>query len=276
MKDIEEFCELGEWFDLQVRKYSSGMVARLGFAVAMNVNADILLVDEILAVGDITFQRKCLDRMERLQNSGVTIIFVSHSIRQVERLCARAVLLEQGSLVALGDTGKVTSKYYERSNEKIIKQREADGKANLIVQTQMENAVVDILDIRLIDEMGRECSEFYTGSSLTIEVAYDSHILVTDVFACFGIATVDSFYISGFTNELNTQLLTLEGRGSFRCIIKDLPLLSGVYMLHLKLRNRWGRALGGGFALKTYSVIVPENIRRSNDFGLVRLKVEWP
>jgi hypothetical protein len=252
------------------------MVPRLGFSVAMNVDADILLIDEILAVGDIAFQRKSLNRMEDLQNSGATIIFVSHNIRQVERLCSRVLLLDHGEPQSIGDTSDVTAMYYKKANERIAKQRGVNLKRPLEAGQVMEDAVVDILDVRLLDESGKECSEFVTSSSLTIEVEYNARVPVCDVLACFGISTVDSLYVSGFTNELNSKLLTLEGEGRFRCTVKDLPLLSGVYALHLKLRNKWGSPLGGGFALKTYSVTVPENIRRCNDFGLVRLKVEWP
>jgi len=275
MPEIEEFTELEEWFDQPVRKYSSGMLARLGFAVAMNVDADILLVDEVLAVGDITFQRKCLDRMEQLQNSEITILFVSHSIRQVERVCGRALLLEKGQPLALGEAADVASRYYADSSCKIIEQRTSDGESHEIVQMQLEDALVDILSVRLLNKDGQVSSEFYTGSSLTIEVDYEAHQPVSDVFAGFGIATIDSFYISGFTSELESNGLDLKGKGTFRCTIKDLPLLSGIYMVHLKLKNVWGSCVGGGFGVKTFSVIVPKDIRRSNDYGLVRLNVEW-
>ena len=276
MPEIEEFCELKEWFDRPVRKYSTGMVARLGFSVAMHVNADILLVDEILAVGDIVFQRKSLDRMEELQNSGATIIFVSHNIRQVERLCSRALLLDQGEVLSAGDTAEVTTEYYKEANERIARQRNIDLKKLPNAGRVMEDAVVDILGVRFLDETGKDCSEFVTGRPLTIEVEYNAHSRISDVFACFGIATADSLYVSGFTNELNPRLLTLEGNGRFRCMVKELPLLSGVYAVHLKLRNKWAAPLGGGFALNTFSVRVPESIRRSNDFGFVRLEVDWP
>jgi lipopolysaccharide transport system ATP-binding protein len=274
--EIEEFTELGEWFDQPVRKYSSGMLARLGFGVAMNVDADVLLVDEVLSVGDITFQRKCLDRMEQLQNSEMTILFVSHSIRQVERVCDRALLLEKGRPQALGEATEVASRYYADSNYKIIEQRTADAESHEIVQMQVEDALVDILAVRLLDKNGQVSSQFYTGSSLTIEVDYEAHQPVRDLFAGFGIATIDSFYVAGFTSELESKGLDLQKKSTFRCTIKDLPLLSGIYMVHLKIMNEWGRCVGGGFGIKTFSVIVPKDIRRSNDYGLVRLNVEWP
>ncbi|MGB7339469.1 MAG: ABC transporter ATP-binding protein, partial [Phototrophicaceae bacterium] len=95
IEQVKEFSELGDWFERPVRKYSSGMLTRLGFSVAIHVDADILLIDEVLSVGDITFQRKCFDHMERLQaDQNTTMIFVSHSIRQVERLCERTLMLD--------------------------------------------------------------------------------------------------------------------------------------------------------------------------------------
>ena len=119
LPEIEDFCELSEWFDEPVRKYSTGMVTRLGFGVAMNVQADILLVDEVLAVGDLTFQRKCFDRMETMRRENVTTLFVSHNIRQVERICSRAIILQSGQIIEKGETGPVCDRYYLESHAKI-------------------------------------------------------------------------------------------------------------------------------------------------------------
>ena len=102
MPDIEAFAELGEWLDKPVYQYSSGMQARLGFSVAVNVDADILLIDEVLSVGDVNFQKKCLTRMDELSNSGVTLIFVTHNPYNIERICDRAIYLREGKVSAAG------------------------------------------------------------------------------------------------------------------------------------------------------------------------------
>jgi len=111
MPEIEEFCELGEWFDRPVWKYSSGMLARLGFGVAMNVDAEILLIDEVLAVGDVRFQNRCLGRMKEQRDAGKTIVFVSHVMDMVQYLCQRVVFLADGSVVGEGDPERLITQY---------------------------------------------------------------------------------------------------------------------------------------------------------------------
>jgi len=104
MDAIIDFAQIGEFVDVPVRNYSSGMAMRLGFAITTTFDPDILLIDEILAVGDHAFQRKCLDRLESLRRAGVTILFVSHAMDQVQRLCRRAIWLAKGELRADGDS----------------------------------------------------------------------------------------------------------------------------------------------------------------------------
>lgn len=109
--DIVNFAELWEFIDVPVKNYSSGMVARLGFSIATLVNADILAVDEILAVGDFMFQQKCNQRMEELIGSGTTLLFVSHDGETVKKLCKKALWLEHGKMMAIGDSAEVYEMY---------------------------------------------------------------------------------------------------------------------------------------------------------------------
>jgi lipopolysaccharide transport system ATP-binding protein len=111
MDDIIAFSELGEFIDRCVRVYSSGMIARLGFSVAVHMDPDILLVDEVLAVGDQDFQGKCIARMREFRDRGTTMVFVSHNMAEVRRICTRVALLEAGRLVELGAADSVTSHY---------------------------------------------------------------------------------------------------------------------------------------------------------------------
>ncbi len=115
---IVEFAGLEEYIDVPIKNFSSGMVARLGFAIAIDVEPDILLVDEILSVGDENFRVKCSQKIEELQRKGVTCIIVSHSLQQIKKLCQRAVWIEKGEIVAVGDSGEICDRYYEYSNSK--------------------------------------------------------------------------------------------------------------------------------------------------------------
>ncbi|EHQ07539.1 ABC transporter ATP-binding protein [Leptonema illini] len=125
--DVEEFCELGEYFDMPVRTYSSGMLARLGFGVAMNIRADILLVDEVLSVGDYVFQKKAIDRMNRLINSGVSVMLVSHSPYVLERMCSRSILMNTGQIKMTGSTDQVLEKYFAETQRGQLSQPVADS-----------------------------------------------------------------------------------------------------------------------------------------------------
>lgn len=111
LQDIIDFSELGEFIDNPVRTYSSGMYMRLAFSVAINVDADILLIDEILSVGDQHFQEKCYAKMQELKDQGKTMVFVTHSLEAVRQLCTRAVWLYQGEIKMDGDTNEVVDEY---------------------------------------------------------------------------------------------------------------------------------------------------------------------
>src|SRR6202521_2912429 len=117
--EIVAFAELEEFIDTPIKRYSSGMQVRLGFSIATCVVADILIVDEVLSVGDLAFQRKCFDRMEdMIKRQGKTVLLVSHNTRQIERLCSRVILLDRGRVVADGPPGEVCDLFYERRDAK--------------------------------------------------------------------------------------------------------------------------------------------------------------
>ncbi|MDA8087383.1 MAG: ABC transporter ATP-binding protein [Nitrospiraceae bacterium] len=111
MDEIIEFSGLGEFVDQPIRTYSSGMLSKLAFSVVTSLDPEILLIDEILAVGDLNFQQKCLEKMMSFKKSGVTIVFVSHSMKQVEQICDRAMWLENHVVRAIGDPGTITGEY---------------------------------------------------------------------------------------------------------------------------------------------------------------------
>ncbi len=115
MDEIIEFSELHEFMDVPIKNFSSGMVARLAFAIATNIDPEILIVDEILGVGDFLFQQKCEQRINKMMSGGTTVVVVSHSIEQIEHLCERVVWLDKGSVVMIGPTAEVCAKYRQVS-----------------------------------------------------------------------------------------------------------------------------------------------------------------
>ena len=274
MPEIEAFCELGEWFDRPVWMYSSGMLARLGFAVAVNVNADILVVDEVLAVGDLSFQRKCFAKMDALYRSGVSLVFVSHSLRMVERLCPRAIYLDQGRVVGYGPTADVITQYQLDSSAELLEKKSAQA-VEAKPQASQPERVVRIRQIELLDGASQVTNRFHTGEPMTIRVYYDSEVEVIEPNIGIGI-TQETVYITGFTNELHNDGTVLrKGIGMFECHIPRLLLLSGVYSISIKFRAADGGVLGGDSNLVYFSVQTPAEIRRSHEYGYVVTDVMW-
>ena len=151
--EIVAFAELEQFIDTPIKRYSSGMQVRLGFSIATSVESDILIVDEVLAVGDLAFQRKCFDRMEDLiKRQGKTVLLVSHNMRQVQRLCSRVIMLDHGSIIKEGDPQAICDSFYERSDEKI--------KANISLGrvTPSSSGELDLMELNLLDDAG-QCND---------------------------------------------------------------------------------------------------------------------
>ncbi len=165
---IVEFAEIADFMDTPVKRYSSGMRVRLAFAVAAHLDPDLLILDEVLAVGDAKFQEKCLNRIDEIKNSGVTVLFVSHSAQQVLKLCTKGILLDQGKVAAAGTAKQVTAKYFESmslSVESDPNEAGVDSRTGLFISKIVDffsenlnggrlvfNAPVETLDgIRVVD-----------------------------------------------------------------------------------------------------------------------------
>lgn len=269
--EIEEFTELEEWFDQPVRKYSSGMLARLGFGVAMNVEANVLLIDEVMAVGDLVFQRKCYDRIEQLHSSKVTILLVSHSIRQVERLCSKTMWLRNGAIAMYGDVQKVCDSYYSHSSQQMadITQRSA-GTAPQWVGT----GEVEVIDIKLLNHANREISAVLPLDYLRIRVAYEAREEIVNPIIGINFYPPEMFLLSAFTTENCLQgKIILKGSDYFDCTIPRVPFLPGSYLIGIRIKARNNRTVYQGDHLAQLHIDYSPDTK--TDFGLVHTDVEW-
>src|SRR5215212_3073849 len=163
LESIVEFAELRQFIDTPVKRYSSGMYVRLGFSIAAHLDPDILLLDEVLAVGDAAFQRKCIDRITELKKNGTTIVFISHDLRAVQKLCDRVILLKKGQIEADGDPHE-TIALYQSSSQQLAETRTMGG------QEDSREAVMTSL--RFQDEDGKECLSFETGRPMKAVMNY--------------------------------------------------------------------------------------------------------
>src|SRR5215213_1184921 len=163
LESIVEFAELRQFIDTPVKRYSSGMYVRLGFSIAAHLDPDILLLDEVLAVGDAAFQQKCIQRITELKKSGTTIVFISHDLRAVQKLCDRVVLLKSGQIEADGEPTE-TIAFYESSSRNLHAQATAGGG-----QDPSREAVVTSLSFYNEDQ---ECLSFETGKPMKAVLNY--------------------------------------------------------------------------------------------------------
>lgn len=228
---IEEFCELGEWFERPVRTYSSGMLARLGFAVAVNVDAEVLLIDEVLAVGDIAFQKKCINAITRLRGEGVTTIFVSHSPYQIERMCDRALMLNNGSLVEIASPELVIPIYLEMVAE--------SSKKNSSLRNDLRTGTGDlrVTEIEFLDEYGNKVLEGFSGKPLTIRLHYDATVMVREPHVSIRFFDQQNTEIICLNSTADKKGGELIGKGYFDCKISYLPVVPKFYTLQIKISD---------------------------------------
>ncbi len=150
-EEIVDFSEIGQFIDTPVKRYSSGMQVKLAFAVATAVESEILIVDEVLAVGDVAFQRKCLDRMENLINSeGRTVLIVGHGIRQLERICSRMILLRHGQIVVDGEPGAVSKLFLDETTLKKAEGALTEGPQNLV--PFIDSKVIEVTSLEVVGD----------------------------------------------------------------------------------------------------------------------------
>jgi lipopolysaccharide transport system ATP-binding protein len=231
LDDIIDFAELGQFLDTPVKRYSSGMYVRLAFSVAAHINPEILLVDEVLAVGDVAFQKKCLGQMDAVARGGRTVLFVSHQLDALAHLCPRSLLLERGQLVAEGDTRTIIDRY-------LAAQKEMAG-VRLADRVDRVNAGrLRFTDTWIEDLQGRRLPSVMSGQAVKLVLSYEvtagQRLRVPGVsFAIYtqrGAPIMRLFSsvtaTEGFDGELPPQ-------GRFECLVPKLPLNAGCYVYNV-------------------------------------------
>ena len=184
--EIVDFAELHEFMDMPVKWYSSGMYARLGFAVATYMNPDVLLVDEVLSVGDIGFQRKCFDKIKAFKENGTTVVFISHNMSAVTSLCDRVLMLNYGKLVYEGTAAEVV-KYYLDS----------------VLNKNEEGGVIQVIEGNIYDENGNPCNTFKSGQKSTVVVKIKANRDCSDILVSINIRTKDDVLAFGINTAQN-------------------------------------------------------------------------
>jgi lipopolysaccharide transport system ATP-binding protein len=227
---IVEFSGIGRFVDVPIKHYSSGMQVRLGFSIATAVDPDILLIDEVLAVGDQAFQAKCLQRIGEMRQEGTTLLFVSHHANTVRRLCNRAVRLDKGRIHSQGYTSEVVDGYLRDVSSEQDTGISFDDSGAPRPGQRWGSGLVEITGVRFLDEQGQEQTVFHTGEPLVARITYRAHQRVER--PSFGVALhrSDGTHVTGpDTATTGFHIDYIEGKGNIDYSIDRLPLLPGEY-----------------------------------------------
>lgn len=278
MDEIIAFSEIGDFIDMEVKHYSSGMYTRLAFAVATTVDPDILLTDEVLAVGDEAFQRKCMERIYHFREVGKTIVFVSHGLETVRQLCDRAVWLDRGRARMVGPSAEVIAAYLEETNVREEETRRREGGGAAVEQGEARwrhgSREVEILSVELVGRDGRGQELFYTGEPLTIRMRYVAHVPVEQPQFGLAIYHISGTHVSGPNNRFaGVPIAQISGVGVVEYVIARVPLLPGSYRLTVAVHDSTGMITYDhherhyAFTIRAHSLQV--------SYGLVELPAEW-
>jgi ABC-type polysaccharide/polyol phosphate transport system ATPase subunit len=292
--EIVDFAELREFIDAPVKTYSSGMYMRLGFAVAINVNPDVLLVDEVLAVGDEGFTHKCLDKFAEFKRSNKTILLVTHSLNLIEKFCDEAVWLDAGHALAHGDPKRVVGAYLTKveEGEEILlatttaKAVEAaqppsetsqpapqDPTSNMFQATEGRwgSRELEIVDVALLDHDGQPAFVFHTGDVMSIRVKVKAAQPIDDFVFGIGLFNADGVCCYGtntYLEEMNPQRLAGDADVTFA--IDGLDLVEGTYKLDVAVHKR------DGFPYDYHRLLYTFRVKsRTQDVGIYRPRHRW-
>jgi ABC-type polysaccharide/polyol phosphate transport system ATPase subunit len=220
---IIDFAELRPFIDVPVKRYSSGMYVRLGFSIAAHLEPDILLLDEVLAVGDASFQNKCLERIQQLRDSGVTIIFISHDLGAVGRLCSRVALLRSGEIEMVGDAEQVITHYQNSS----VRQAPRSGRADQYPRT------VEITSVSFHTPDGQPSTIFRTGDPVVARVSFVAHEAMDGVQFFLGFFSPDNPGLCDFRTPGENHPHLPAGPGMIEFVCDELGFRPGLYLANI-------------------------------------------
>jgi len=296
--EIVDFAELREFIDAPVKTYSSGMYMRLGFAVAIHVDPDVLLVDEVLAVGDEGFTHKCLDKFSEFRRRGKTILLVTHSLNLVERFCDEALWLDDGRVQTYGDPKRVIDAYLtkvEEGEEQLLaatnaralagqerqdgsqepgaQERPADPTSNMFVATEGRwgSREIEIADVTLLDAAGEASHVFHSGDPLSIRLRVRAQQPTSDCVFGVGIFNAEGVCCYG-TNTYIEEMTpaTIAGDAEATFAVDTLDLVEGTYKLDVAVHKRDGYPYDYHRLLYTFRVK-----SRTHDVGIYRPRHRW-
>jgi ABC-type polysaccharide/polyol phosphate transport system ATPase subunit len=300
LREIIGFSELERFIDNPIKSYSSGMYVRLGFAVAINVSPDILLSDEVLAVGDENFQKKCLVKIEEFKKKGRTIVYVSHDLGTVEKICDRVLLMDRGEVILAGEPMAVIAEYHRilvrRNGRQLATGEESEGgsfqNGSEVIGERVSGKTVlkdgdsaekrrwgtkeaEITKVTFLDKDDVESNVFKTGERIKIRIDYIAHGTIKNPVFGVAIHRDDGIHVAGPNTKSSGYFIEgIEGEGSVEYVIEDVRLLNGRYLFTaaiydfscLNPYDHWER---------NWAFHLVENERIGDRHGLISIPCTW-
>jgi homopolymeric O-antigen transport system ATP-binding protein len=271
--EIIEFAGIDEFIDSPVKIYSSGMFVRLGFSVAVHVQPDILIIDEVIAVGDEDFQRRCFDHVYRLRNSGATIILVTHSLNLVQSMCDNAAWLDHGELRAVGSSPDVVHEYLDEVNVVEAKRLETDGAGSDEAETRSAHDLLTIEDVEILDAHGRSTVVATPREPLTIRLHWRAKAPLTEPLFSFAVESEAGVYVAnpGMRPAAGRRQLDV-GQGYVDYHMDELVLGPGQYTLSVAAHDHTGTTV-----LDKRERFLPLRVQPGSHlvYGLVEMMGTW-
>jgi len=228
--EIVQFAEVERLIDTPMKRYSSGLYARLGFAVAVHSQPDIVLVDEVLAVGDAAFRRRALESLKRLIAEGKTVLFISHDMWNVRRLCDRIVWMDEGRVRADGNTGEIVDRYIEEVNVRALANR-----GNPLQAQRGGTGEIRVTDVAVLDGDDQPTTAIRAGGALIVRVQYQAAAAVRSAIFQVAIIDVDTGVVVAAATS--SQPISTERAATVDCIFESLPLRPRHYILRLAITD---------------------------------------
>ena len=279
LNSIFEFAELDKFRDTKLKNYSSGMYARLAFATAISIDPDVLLIDEVLSVGDQSFQTKCHDKINEYKRDGKTIIFVSHSMEEVKKICNNCLMLSNGNIVSVGPTENVISDYLNAVNKKEVERllNQYNDVQNAIEKNNVDPSInwgskeAKIVEIKFFNNHS-ESYIFQTGEKFLAKINYKTNQRIEK--PVFGVAIYkDDVHITGPNTKFCEMTIDyIDNEGEIDFIIDELPLLDGSYQFSAAIyddscQNPYDHLhCAHGFSIKNLSV---------KNYGIFDIQGRW-
>jgi ABC-type polysaccharide/polyol phosphate transport system ATPase subunit len=285
---IVEFSGIADFLDQPVKTYSSGMYVRLGFAVAVHVDPEILLIDEVLAVGDEEFSARCVAKIQEMKYRGVTLVFVTHQLDQVRNLCDRALWLDRGQLEAIGDPARVVDAYLQEVSATVTSgtppatppsapdapEETTEPEPERKSETEEErwgSGELLLRRVALTDHQGRDLVALGAGTPVIVDMDVDVRVPQDDFVFGIGIFHADGTCVYGTNTDIEGFVPEkIEGSARVRFVVPSLDLVAGTYRIDAAVHTRNGRAFD--YRRNVIRVVVGSRV---HDTGVYRPKHEW-